>query len=67
MKQGISRLTGALNSLTEEIRADEANITELLKDMKNNEKIFQNKVLNEIGKIFFRFAKFTVARKIINW
>ena len=56
-----------LTSLTEEIRNDEKQVyrltddlTEMVKDvkiqirdMKTNERIFQKRVLNEIGKIFY--------------
>ena len=49
MKEEVTNLT----SLTKEIRNDEKRLTELVKDMMNNERIFQTRVLNDISKIFY--------------
>ena len=49
-----------LTSLTEEIRNEERliylltdDLREIVRDMKINEEVFQKRVLNEIGKIFY--------------
>ena len=63
MKEEVSLLSSDvtnLTSLTEEIRNEERliylltnDLREIVKDMKTNEQIFQKRVLNEIGKIFY--------------
>ena len=35
-----------------EMKNNESNLTELVKEMKKNERIFQKRVLNEISKVF---------------
>ena len=56
MKEEVSLLSvdvPNLTSLAEEIRNGQKNLTEMVKDMKTNERMFQKWVRNEIGKIFY--------------
>ena len=55
MKEEVSLLSADvtnLTSLTKQIYRLTDDLTEMVKDMKTNERMFQKRVLNEIGKIF---------------